>query len=71
MLQSAQLTSETRRGKLAGLREAGMCRIHMKVLTEIADDLELKSCESELLTCGTLQIYVSNTPFGYGVYLVN
>lgn len=49
MLQSAQLTSETHRGKLAGFREAGMSRIHMKVLTEIADDLELKSCESELL----------------------
>lgn len=49
MLQSPQLTPETHRGKLAGFREAGMCRIHMKVLTEIADDLELKSCESELL----------------------
>lgn len=71
MLQSAQLTSETHIGKLAGFREVGMCRIHMKVLTEIADDLELKSCGSELLMCGTLLIYVSNTPFGYRVYVVN
>lgn len=58
-------------GKLDSFREVGTCRIHMKVLTEIADDLELKSCESELLMCGTLLIYVSNIPFGYRVYVVN